>query len=111
MAFNSSKTGENNNTTMMQQFENYIIVDVGANLTNKKFSRDLDSVLQRAKDSGKFYDGLCRNPFINVPYFTSSMYTYSYLIYIFAFHVIQIKVSVNAAYLVVLLTHHCSLLL
>lgn len=52
MAFNSSKTGENNNTTMMQQFENYIIVDVGANLTNKKFSRDLDSVLQRAKDSG-----------------------------------------------------------
>jgi len=43
---------------MMQQFENYIIVDVGANLTNKKFSRDLDSVLQRAKDSGEFCDKL-----------------------------------------------------
>ena len=37
---------------LLQQLENYIIVDVGANLTNKKFSRDLDSVLQRAKDSG-----------------------------------------------------------
>ena len=34
------------------QLDNYIIVDVGANLTNKKFSRDLDSVIQRAKDSG-----------------------------------------------------------
>jgi len=36
----------------MKQLDNYIIVDVGANLTNKKFSRDLDSVIQRAKDSG-----------------------------------------------------------
>lgn len=35
-----------------KQLDNYIIVDVGANLTNKKFSRDLDSVIQRAKDSG-----------------------------------------------------------
>ena len=32
--------------------DNYIIVDVGANLTNKKFGRDLDSVIQRAKDAG-----------------------------------------------------------
>ena len=37
---------------LMNQLDNYIIVDVGANLTNKKFSRDLDSVIQRAKDSG-----------------------------------------------------------
>ena len=32
--------------------DNYIIVDVGANLTNKKFARDLDAVIQRAKDAG-----------------------------------------------------------
>ena len=38
---------------LLKQLDNYIIVDVGANLTNKKFSRDLDSVLQRAKDSGE----------------------------------------------------------
>lgn len=32
--------------------ENYIIVDIGANLTNKKFTRDLDSVVGRARDAG-----------------------------------------------------------
>ena len=41
-----------NPAPLLKQLDNYIIVDVGANLTNKKFSRDLDSVLQRAKDSG-----------------------------------------------------------
>ncbi len=56
----SMKTENNNlhktvkSAPLLQQLENYIIVDVGANLTNKKFSRDLDSVLQRAKDSGTF---------------------------------------------------------
>lgn len=35
-------------------FENLIVIDAGANLTNKKYSRDLDSVIQRAKDAGKF---------------------------------------------------------
>lgn len=30
----------------------YFLIDIGANLTNKKFSRDLDSVVQRAKESG-----------------------------------------------------------
>lgn len=30
-----------------------IIQDCGANLTNKKYFRDLDQVLKRAKDSGK----------------------------------------------------------
>lgn len=39
-------------SSMTQCYENYIIVDVGANLTNKKYSRDLDSVIQRAKDAG-----------------------------------------------------------
>ncbi|XP_063627750.1 3'-5' ssDNA/RNA exonuclease TatD [Cydia splendana] len=33
-------------------YENLIVVDVGANLTNKKYGRDLDSVVQRAKDAG-----------------------------------------------------------
>ncbi|XP_066140026.1 3'-5' ssDNA/RNA exonuclease TatD [Euwallacea fornicatus] len=37
---------------MEKCYENYILIDVGANLTNKKYSRDLDSVVQRAKDSG-----------------------------------------------------------
>lgn len=35
-------------------FENLIVIDAGANLTNKKYSRDLDSVIQRAKDAGKY---------------------------------------------------------
>ena len=39
---------------LMQQLDNYIIVDIGANLTNKKFSRDLDSVLKRAKEAGTY---------------------------------------------------------
>lgn len=34
-------------------FDNLIVIDAGANLTNKKYSRDLDSVIQRAKDAGK----------------------------------------------------------
>ena len=38
----------------MNQLDNYIIVDVGANLTNKKFARDLDAVIQRAKEAGKY---------------------------------------------------------
>lgn len=38
---------------MKHCYDNLIVVDVGANLTNKKYSRDLDSVVQRAKDSGK----------------------------------------------------------
>lgn len=33
-------------------YENLIVIDVGANLTNKKYGRDLDSVVQRAKDAG-----------------------------------------------------------
>lgn len=37
-------------------YENLIVVDVGANLINKKYMRDLESVIQRAKDSGKYHD-------------------------------------------------------
>lgn len=50
MATNEETSNEK--TTMEQCYENYILVDVGANLTNKKYSRDLDLVIQRAKDSG-----------------------------------------------------------
>ena len=32
--------------------ETYVLVDIGANLTNKKFSRDLDSVISRAREAG-----------------------------------------------------------
>jgi len=38
--------------TATSDLDNYIIVDIGANLTNKKFSRDLSAVIQRAKESG-----------------------------------------------------------
>lgn len=30
----------------------YLLIDIGANLTNRKFNRDLESVLQRAEDVG-----------------------------------------------------------
>ncbi|XP_055384557.1 3'-5' ssDNA/RNA exonuclease TatD [Condylostylus longicornis] len=44
---------ENLDVNDMNRFiENLFVIDVGANLTNKKYSRDLESVVQRAKDSG-----------------------------------------------------------
>ncbi len=30
----------------------FVLVDIGANLTNSKYARDLDSVVDRAKDAG-----------------------------------------------------------
>lgn len=50
----ASKEAEQVSTSMQQCYENYVIIDIGANLTNKKYGRDLDSVIQRAKDSGKW---------------------------------------------------------
>lgn len=53
MAENDRQTEEKAATSAMSQcYENYVLVDVGANLTNKKYGRDLDSVIQRAKDAG-----------------------------------------------------------
>ena len=49
---------ETNGKGLMKKLNNYIIVDVGANLTNKKFSRDLDAVIQRAKDAGECYSNI-----------------------------------------------------
>lgn len=43
---------KNNDPPNFQPPEGYVLVDIGANLTNKKFSRDLDSVVQRAHDAG-----------------------------------------------------------
>lgn len=37
---------------MEKCYENYILIDIGANLTHKKFLKDLESVIARAKDSG-----------------------------------------------------------
>ena len=56
MSKNKVETGGpvSDNPTMMDKLSNYIIVDIGANLTNKKFSRDLDQVIQRATDAGTY---------------------------------------------------------
>jgi hypothetical protein len=58
---NSTKTPEKSSLSMQQCYENYVIIDVGANLTNKKYGRDLDSVIQRAKDAGMCLSILRRN--------------------------------------------------
>lgn len=52
MATESNNGNSSIGQNMEKCFENYILIDVGANLTNKKYSRDLESVIQRAKDSG-----------------------------------------------------------
>lgn len=48
-----SSTNSEPGSNLQQCYENYVLIDVGANLINKKFSRDLDSVIKRAKDAGK----------------------------------------------------------
>lgn len=49
----SDNSNINNDLTKLSTcFDNYVLIDVGANLTNRKFSRDLESVVQRAKDAG-----------------------------------------------------------
>lgn len=45
-------TEDNAVDDMKHCYENLILIDAGANLTNKKYSRDLDAVVQRAQDSG-----------------------------------------------------------
>ena len=30
----------------------YLLIDIGANLTNRKYAKDLDQVLERARDVG-----------------------------------------------------------
>lgn len=47
--------------SLLNSCDNYILIDVGANIINKKYSRDVDSVIKRAKDSGRIcfsYDDL-----------------------------------------------------
>lgn len=50
----ASETEKRDDPGMEQCYENLIVIDIGANLTNKKYSRDLDSVVQRAKDAGTY---------------------------------------------------------
>ena len=56
---------------LMDNLSNYIIVDIGANLTNKKFSRDLDQVIQRATDSGKRGGGYIYQVLVKIVHLTS----------------------------------------
>ena len=56
----SGSESKNNEVAMQECYENYIVVDIGANLTNKKYGRDLDSVIQRAKDAGNFGSPILR---------------------------------------------------
>lgn len=60
-------------SAMKECYENYILIDTGTNLTNKKFGRDLESVIKRATDAGEFFK-------TNVPYKTidSSKYSYTF---------------------------------
>ncbi|KAL0269707.1 UNVERIFIED_CONTAM: hypothetical protein PYX00_007347 [Menopon gallinae] len=48
----SKQISESVSAGMEKCYENYILVDIGANLTHKKFMKDLESVIRRAKDSG-----------------------------------------------------------
>lgn len=57
----ASKIDLEQTQNMEQCYENLIVIDIGANLTNKKYSRDLDSVVQRAKDAG---ESKLHHPFI-----------------------------------------------
>lgn len=41
----------------------YFMIDCGTLLTNRKYQKDLDSVIERAKDSGKFFENFCWNFF------------------------------------------------
>ncbi|XP_054926074.1 3'-5' ssDNA/RNA exonuclease TatD-like [Dermacentor andersoni] len=54
--FTSGVAGTKNDPQRAQATEvsddNYILIDICANLVNKKFNRDLESVIQRAKDAG-----------------------------------------------------------
>jgi hypothetical protein len=45
-------------------YQNLILIDTGSNLTNKKFSRDLDQVIERSKNAGNF-DKILRSIFSN----------------------------------------------
>lgn len=51
-AHSSNDAAANVPGPIRDSYENYLLIDVGSNMANKKFSRDLESVLQRAKDSG-----------------------------------------------------------
>nr|CAG4651915.1 EOG090X080R [Triops cancriformis] len=47
-----SRTAQSLSALEAELSQEYILVDIGANLTNSKYARDLDSVIERAKDAG-----------------------------------------------------------
>lgn len=78
---------------MKHCYENLILIDAGANLTNKKYSRDLDAVIQRAQDSGKQWKKLYCSPFgINLLWNAQHLWERSRKInvYIFKVHIFQL---------------------
>lgn len=44
---------EANPSNMEHCYENLILIDCGSNLANKKYARDLDQILKRAKEAGQ----------------------------------------------------------
>jgi len=52
MSATASPSGAGSGVSLTDNMENYILIDIGANLTSKKYSRDLDNVVQRAKNAG-----------------------------------------------------------
>lgn len=44
--------GDSAKAVLESMNDQYFIIDICANLTNKKFARDVDSVIQRAKNAG-----------------------------------------------------------
>nr|CAG4644048.1 EOG090X080R [Lepidurus arcticus] len=47
-----SRTAQSLSILEAELAQEYIFIDIGANLTNSKYARDLDSVIERAKDAG-----------------------------------------------------------
>lgn len=48
----ASRDSANAKAVLESLNDQYFIIDICANLTNKKFARDVDSVIQRAKNAG-----------------------------------------------------------
>ena len=48
----TQSSGDSAKAVLESLNDQYFIIDVCANLTNKKFARDVDSVIQRAKNAG-----------------------------------------------------------
>ena len=54
----------------------FVLVDIGANLTSSKYARDLDSVLERAKDAGMLPYLLSKLDLLDFSIFLGVIYKY-----------------------------------